>query len=96
MLDTAYKNASSKGNLVVLLARKAFTIKGRRGSNCEGDQRHKKTLSPRRLKAIKAGVRSIYPIRYDEEEKNWWRLFKGVINESCRRMNRYTYIYRKF
>ena len=89
IIDNTYQKASSKGNLAVLLSRKAFTRRERRRANCDGDARYKKeALSPSRLDAIKRAIGSIYPRRYGEEEKDWWRPFKQAINESCRRLNR--------
>ena len=83
-----YRSANSQVNLAVQLVRRCYSRKERATSNCAG--RGKKQLSPRRLTAIKEVVYSVYPVHPGQKEEDAWKVYRRVIDSSCRQLNRPT------
>ena len=52
-MDQCYQKASSNANLAMQLIKRSYSRKERTNSNCAGDHRYKKKLSPNRMQAVK-------------------------------------------
>ena len=84
VVEDCWRKACSRSNFAVLLARKAFSERESATSNCTGDHRYKKALSPNRLKAVKEAISSVQPQQPGQKPEDWWKPYKDAINTSCR------------